>query len=51
MNYDNDIALLRLSQDVDLGYDDANVLCLPLWEPTSYNRTSCTVAGWGDTGQ
>ncbi len=43
----NDIALLRLSGDIDLGNQDASTICLPT-PNQQYDRASCFAAGWGD---
>ena len=43
----NDIALLKLDKPLDLRHKDANTLCLPTPNQI-YDRSSCTVAGWGD---
>ena len=43
----NDTALLKLDKPLDLRHKDANTLCLPTPNQI-YDRSSCTVAGWGD---
>ena len=43
----NDIALLKLDRPLQLHHEDANTLCLPK-KNQKYDKTSCTVAGWGD---
>ena len=43
----NDIALLKLDKPLDLRHKDTNTLCLPTPNQI-YDRSSCTVAGWGD---
>ena len=43
----NDIALLKLDKPLDPRHKDANTLCLPTPNQI-YDRSSCTVAGWGD---
>ena len=49
----NDIALLLLDGEINIKDEpDANVICLPQQETGSnkYDKTSCTVSGWGMTG-
>ncbi|XP_038206875.1 CLIP domain-containing serine protease 14D-like [Zerene cesonia] len=49
----NDIALLRLSEDIDFNYRNVGPICLPVTETlknTSLSGKFATVAGWGFGG-
>ena len=49
-SYENDIALIRLSKPLDLGFDDSTAICLPTADE-EIDPDTCTVAGWGHQGK